>query len=102
MRLTAGKLSFDGLAGFQRKLFIGALRRAASAIACLRCQRIRRRPCGDWQSDPGEQDDYENGGGGGFGTPPLRGWKWGEVVLNSDSSLENSFPSHSQKKSATF
>ena len=36
MRLTAGKLSFDGLAWFQRKLLTGALRYAAGAIACLR------------------------------------------------------------------
>src|SRR5262249_32672194 len=72
MRLTAGKLSFDGLAGFQRKLFIGALRRAAGAIACLRRQGIRRRPRDYWQSDPGEQDDNENDGAASLQPPHLR------------------------------
>jgi hypothetical protein len=38
MRLGAGKLSFDGLAGFQRKLLTGALSRDVGAIACLRYQ----------------------------------------------------------------
>jgi hypothetical protein len=51
MRLAAGKLSFDGLAGFQRKFLIGALRRDAGAISCLPCQRTWRSR-DNWQSDP--------------------------------------------------
>src|SRR5262245_1614837 len=76
MRLTARKLSFDRLAGFQRKLLIGALRRAAGAIACLRCKRIWRRPRGDRQSDPDEQDDYENDVAGSLQTLHPRGRDW--------------------------
>jgi hypothetical protein len=92
MRLTTGKFSFDGLSGFQRKLIISALRRAAGTITCLRCQRIWRRPCSDRQSYPDEQDDYENDVAGSLQTPHPRGRDWRGVIEHSDASVEILFP----------
>src|SRR6266508_3496734 len=61
MRLAAGKLSFDGLAGFQRNTLLSAWRRAAFTSGRLRRHCHWPRACSSRRPSPDEHVDHERG-----------------------------------------
>src|SRR5215510_6190624 len=59
MRLTTGKLSFDGLTWFQRITLLGAWRRAAFTSRRLRRRHHWPQACSSRRPSPDEQVDHE-------------------------------------------
>src|SRR5215470_7758521 len=61
MRLAAGKLSFDGLAGFQRITLLSARRRATRTSGRLGRHCHWPRACSSRRPSPDEHVDHERG-----------------------------------------
>src|SRR5882672_879457 len=61
MRLAAGKLSFDGLAWFQRNTLLSACRRVAFTSGRLRRRHHWPQACSSRRPSPDEHVDHERG-----------------------------------------